>query len=453
MAQISLNLYDIVVKIDFPNSLSDLQSVIALKYMFNKEDLTDVIIFFKNNGEKFFIKNDEDLINFAKLNIPIIYLDVKQNSILYNDLLFGTKYDKEKLEELIIFNKELKNNLFKVEQNYKKEVNQFFNRLIDLKEQGKKMITDYMNKIQNLKSKLKNTENLIFNLQQKFKTDNAINNNDNHILEFKSLEMNDDKNLIFEKLNKVLNETINQVNNLAQNQILSRIENNDGKFVNYNEKNENENKTNEIAQIQNITRDVVNQINSLTKFIINQSNLLIEKISNPDLSNISSENILTEGLKKHKKQKQTVHYKVKCDNCNMNPIIGIRYKCETCKKINFCENCFNKKENFHEKEHNFTKITESQYRNIVLHKNQDYLKRGYIHNGVTCNGCHMFPIFGYRYKCMICDDEYNLCENCEKNYIHPHPLVKFSKMSMEEDFNKNFLKLNTYKDNINNLKA
>ena len=453
MAQLFLNLFDIIAETNYPNTLSELQSIIASKYLFKKEDLVDIIIFYINNEHKNFITNDGDLNNFAKLNIPIIYLDIKENSLLYNDLLFGKKCEKEKLEELTIFNKEIKNNLEKVKHSYKKEISQFFNKLNDLKEQGRKMINDYMNKIQNLRSKQKNIENLILNLQQKFKAVNAINIIDNDVSGFNALEINQNENLIFDKLKEVLSKTINQVTYFTKNQIISEIERDKdkGKIINNNEKNENKERINYITKIQNVTRGVVNQINELIKLIINQSNLLTEVIANKDLSRSCNGKIINKGLKKYEKCKQTVHYKVKCDGCNMNPIIGIRYKCETCKRVNFCENCFNKKENFHEKEHKYEKITESQYRNIVLHENKDYLKRGYIHNGVTCNGCQMFPIFGYRYKCMICDDEYNLCENCEKNQVHQHPLVKFNKMSMEEDFNKIFFKLNTYKENISNL--
>ena len=38
-----------------------------------------------------------------------------------------------------------------------------------------------------------------------------------------------------------------------------------------------------------------------------------------------------------------VHYAVKCDNCEMNPICGFRFKCVECVELDVCEFCKNKK--------------------------------------------------------------------------------------------------------------
>ncbi|KAF7514142.1 hypothetical protein GJ744_004467 [Endocarpon pusillum] len=42
---------------------------------------------------------------------------------------------------------------------------------------------------------------------------------------------------------------------------------------------------------------------------------------------------------------------------------------------------------------------------------------GYIHRGVTCDGCHKMPIHGIRYRCANCLD-YDLCESCEAQELH-----------------------------------
>lgn len=31
--------------------------------------------------------------------------------------------------------------------------------------------------------------------------------------------------------------------------------------------------------------------------------------------------------------------RVACDNCNVYPLIGVRYKCSVCKNFDFCQNC------------------------------------------------------------------------------------------------------------------
>lgn len=45
-------------------------------------------------------------------------------------------------------------------------------------------------------------------------------------------------------------------------------------------------------------------------------------------------------------------------------------------------------------------------------------KEGYVHRGVTCNGCNTIPIRGIRYRCANCVD-YDLCEPCEALQMHP----------------------------------
>ena len=47
-----------------------------------------------------------------------------------------------------------------------------------------------------------------------------------------------------------------------------------------------------------------------------------------------------------------------------------------------------------------------------------------VHTNIACNECKMSPIVGYRYKCLECLD-YNLCENCEKTVEHEHNFIKY----------------------------
>lgn len=50
---------------------------------------------------------------------------------------------------------------------------------------------------------------------------------------------------------------------------------------------------------------------------------------------------------------------------------------------------------------------------------------GIRHPGVVCDGCES-PIFGNRFKCMVCPD-YDLCDPCEKKGLHPeHDMMKIT---------------------------
>ena len=62
-----------------------------------------------------------------------------------------------------------------------------------------------------------------------------------------------------------------------------------------------------------------------------------------------------------------------------------------------------------------------------------------IHKNIACNECKVFPIVGYRYRCLECPD-YNLCEQCEKTVEHEHNFIKY----VSEENNSLIIKNNKY---------
>ena len=55
---------------------------------------------------------------------------------------------------------------------------------------------------------------------------------------------------------------------------------------------------------------------------------------------------------------------------------------------------------------------------LIYHIAEEQAKKeGYVHRGVTCNGCGSLPIRGIRYRCTNCAD-FDLCELCEAQQIH-----------------------------------
>jgi len=53
---------------------------------------------------------------------------------------------------------------------------------------------------------------------------------------------------------------------------------------------------------------------------------------------------------------KTIHKGIKCNMCNKEPIIGIRYKCSKCDDYNLCENCEEKNFTSGEHTHDFLKL-------------------------------------------------------------------------------------------------
>ena len=242
---------------------------------------------------------------------------------------------------------------------------------------------------------------------------------------------------VFNKVNEILSHTVEQVKNVAKEHIKK-------------EETEEEKKV-QIEQIKKITKEAIKEINNLTKLVIEQSNALIEKISNNN-SFKDNDVILFKEFKKEqeeqkeqKEKKEPIHFNILCDGCKMNPIRGNRYKCIGCPDFDFCENCYQKNKDTHG--HEFKKIEKLSFTNIFEYKNNDYNKRENVHMGVKCNRCGSNPIIGWRFKCSICEN-YNLCEKCEENsgYEHGHPLIKIYNSKMQKQFDDYYLKLNNYEE-------
>ncbi|KAJ8047380.1 ZZ-type zinc finger-containing protein P35G2.11c [Holothuria leucospilota] len=94
-----------------------------------------------------------------------------------------------------------------------------------------------------------------------------------------------------------------------------------------------------------------------------------------------------------------VHSSVVCDNCEEAPMIGKRFKCQTCGNYDLCQCC---KEKGVHPDHKFKEIS----------------GREYVHKNIQCNGCGERHIKGDRYRCKSCV-YFNICKTCRENGEHP----------------------------------
>jgi len=110
---------------------------------------------------------------------------------------------------------------------------------------------------------------------------------------------------------------------------------------------------------------------------------------------------------------RNVHSAVRCDGCNVSPIVGARFKCSVCPDFDLCGSCEAK--GCHPSDHPL----------IVYKVSANIPPSNAPHTGISCDGCGTSPIRGNRFKCTVCPD-YDLCDKCEGEHVHPvdHPLLK-----------------------------
>lgn len=106
-----------------------------------------------------------------------------------------------------------------------------------------------------------------------------------------------------------------------------------------------------------------------------------------------------------------VHSNSRCDECKQFPIIGKRYRCNSCNDFDYCETCYFKNKMNHN--HMFT-LMSGNSGNINVHKN------------IKCDGCGKFEFSGSRFKCQTCHN-LDYCESCYKKNlnVHTHAFMQF----------------------------
>lgn len=161
---------------------------------------------------------------------------------------------------------------------------------------------------------------------------------------------------------------------------------------------------------QNLIRITVNIVDKAAKFIIPDS----EQSDKNKISIASSINILGQQNENQNLENQ------KKDNDNENEVKSILEKKMKELEDKLVEELYNNLQN------EISKSKINNKKNIVkVEKNNDNGMSKMIHKGIICNKCGETNIAGIRFKCAQCSN-FNLCENCAKNYIHDmrHIMVK-----------------------------
>ena len=490
LKNINLNFFDELIKVDIPKNLSDLRAKISQVFLFTLKDAEEILLTYNSDKNTIPIENEEDYKKFLDSKIEKIDLEISQNSKIYqenlNKMVEEVSEDKKKLESLIQRNKEieqLKETKFTEEKKQIKEISNQINSLVKRKMQ---IIKNIVEKYKNIEKEKIENEKQIVELQKKLGMEVTVfpkeNYHKRHILkdifkkeshqlrqhlrqhkkgekqiqEKKCVETEPMESKPF--LGNILKEITGWANDMNQKTInttkelsqkfkainpfnrINQINKNEGLEIHYNVKCQGC-QMNPIKGIRYKCRDCKNCDFCESCYQKNKENhkhqfVKLEK-SIHGCPRFIPKNVQSNQYQKKAEENKTVHYNIKCDGCQMKPIIGNRYKCKDCKNFDFCENCYQKNKGIHK--HEFKKLEKSVYggpRYIPPNFNENRLKatpkKKVVHEGYICDGCEMNPIVGCRYKCGVCPD-FDYCEECEKKFSkqHGHPFVKIYDPSME----------------------
>ena len=472
MNNITLNFFGETLSISKPKSLLCLRSEISKLFCLSSEDASEILLTYMEKGEKKIISNDEDLKTFLKSKITLLDLDISQNSKIYKDNL--SQLQEEKLKD----QKTLEELIKKKEELTKIKETKFISEKKELKEIENKM-RELLKRQCEIRKKIYESARQI---------DRDISENDKKIRE----------------LQKKLGIPTEKTEKLKSNQMVQRPFHNKLRFappviklpitkpcphvhpcfferkyhihpmmkpqkIECNKTmNESSSSKEEIDIKMKTIDDWGNQILSKAKEVTNK---LAEKFKGLESLNIS----VNSTKDKKEEEKKEVHYNFKCDGCGMNPIVGKRYKCNSCRNFDYCEKCFEKNKSTHK--HSFNAIEKPVLHRVKLNfmPNNNLIKPKFhpgmkfngrrpdgvpkkmehyptmgnifekenvakkaIHYGVMCDKCKKIPIIGVRFKCAVCPD-FDFCEECEKKFAaqHNHAFYKIYEPKMREFIPKN----------------
>ena len=379
MSKITINFFGESIQIKKPNNLLSLRNDISEILGLSPQDSKELILSYKIKGEKKYIVNEEDFDVFKKSKYSYIDIDISQNSKIYKD-------NNNKLKEEFLKDKKALEELLKKKNELEKQ------KTIKLNSAKQKLV-EINSKINDLKVKGMEVKKNLFSERKDFES----------------------------KINE-----INRKINGLEHKLNLPITNWDNKIFGINNKNK----------------------------------LKLSKSVNDNNDEVKSDT----------SKEMEIHNYIFCDGCKMNPIKGIRYNCKKC-NIDYCEKCSKKYKVTKDHEHDYEVREKSVFQKVNMNKghknincNPSMRLRDYpgkklnginpppkvqskkseqspslgnnfktdkiIHFGVKCDGCKMYPIIGYRFKCSICP-KFDFCQSCmekfSENHRHSFTKIKESK--------------------------
>ena len=459
MKNISINFFGEEVSISMPTDLSSLRQQISEKFMFSPSDTAELVVSYAKDLGKKIIQTEQDFVNFISDKIPKIDLDISQDSKLYlknlNTLQKETDDNKKQLEESLKKKEEIKNRKETSLKERIAKIKEMEKQIKQIQKEKKGLEKQYQKEKKRFQKEEKENNKKILSLQKKL----GLVDEGKEKLKSKKIDRIDDmmnkclktKCGNYKKIEKIPQVFVNKINKITQQLIQQKL-----KKMHSFEKNLEKNKIqlnpeereffvnypklmSDIGKrvdswgnvVKCETQKLVEDIQRVRK---NQKELLcplrkkLEKKENKENKDKKVEK--KEEKKEDKKERKEVHWYFSCDGCGMFPIVGKRYKCDTCPNYDFCESCYENKKESHE--HTFSLFKQKNCYEKMMEDFEKLKTLGkVVHPMYICDGCGMDPIVGPRFKCTVCDD-FDYCEACEEKFKseHKHPFLKIYRPSM-----------------------
>ena len=182
--KIILNFFEEEISVPIQKNLIAIREIISSKYLFSPEDAKEIILYYIKENKKIIIQKEEDYTSFLQEKLKKIFLDISQESKLYQENLANLKNKEIKIELEGLYNKRNEINSLK-----EKKKNELLEQQMEIKEQIKKL------KLKNKEIKKNYNKEL-----KKIKEENKLNEKEINELEEKLGIKNKDKYKIFNPL-------------------------------------------------------------------------------------------------------------------------------------------------------------------------------------------------------------------------------------------------------------
>lgn len=417
MSKITLNFFGEKITIEKPKTVGTLRKEIANLFCFTQEDASEILLTYNENGDKIIIENDEDLKVFYNTKISVIDLDISQNSKIYIDNLNQLKEeslkDQKELDKLVKKLKELNELKQKKINEERKELKNIEAKIKQLYEKQESLRKKTLGEIGKIEKEEKENEKKLKELQKKMgiKEPQILKNNNKNIkLKVSPIKQGKLTNVKFGNTEYI---DIPKETEIKRNQLKEEIDMKmkaiDGwgkcllkktqeitnkiaeKFkqlpgfnlnLNFNEKEQQkENKKEEKKECHNhiicdgckmnpiigkrykcktcYNFDFCEKCYESNKATHKHQFQLFGKLEDSQKKPVQpSTNNNTQ--EKGKNNNKAIHSNVRCDGCNMYPLVGCRFKCAVCPNFDFCEKCESNLGEAHK--HPFIKIYEPKMR-------------------------------------------------------------------------------------------